>query len=86
MEKYSVEFKNLMIKGDLQEDKEQSIPCWFVFQIARVKLQLYHALPHVMKLALKVVPLNNYRSSTTMRSIVKEGFVKRPTSWNPSGT
>ena len=69
MEEYSVEFENLMIKGDLQEADEQSIACYLAglrFEISKtVQLQPYNTLQDVIKLALKVEALNTYRGFTT---------------------
>ena len=38
----------------------------------------------MIKVALKVEALNKYRSSTTTRSMAKEGFAEDSTSRNPS--
>ena len=90
MEEYSFEFEKLIINGDLQESEEQLIARHRVslrFDIARVIfMQPYNTLEDVIKLALKVEALNKYRSSTTIKSVAKEGFVEGSTSWNPSGT
>ena len=46
MEEYSAKFENLMIKGDLQEAKEQSIACYLAglrFEISKtIQLQPYN--------------------------------------------
>ena len=90
VEEYSAKFKNLMIKGDLQEAEEQSIACYLAgmrFEISRViYLQPYITLQEVMKLALKVEALNKYGSSITTRSTSKEGFIKSSTARSHSGT
>ena len=78
MEEYSVEFENLMIKGNLQEAKEQSIARYLAglrFEISKtVQLQPYNTLQDVIKLALKVVALNKYGGFTKNR--IKEVFIK----------
>ena len=87
-EKYSAEFENLMIMGDLREAKEQSIACYLAgmrFDIARIiYMRPYNTLQDVIKLALKVEALNKFRSSTTSRSVAKEGFAKDLISRNPN--
>ena len=87
MEEYSIEFENLMIKGDLQEVEEQSIAHYLAslrFKISKnVQLQPYNTLQDVIKLALKVEALNKYGGFITNR--VKEGFIKNSTSRSPSG-
>ena len=86
MSEYSTEFENLMIKGDLREAEEQSIARYLAgmrFDIARIiYMQPYNTLQDVIKLAFKVETLNKYRSSTTTRSVAKEGFVEDSTSRN----
>ena len=53
------------------------------FDIARmINMQPYNTLQDVIKLVLKVEALNKYRSSTTTRSVAKEGFVEDLTSRN----
>ena len=47
-------------------------------------MQSYNTLEDVIKLALKVNALYKYRSSTIVRSVVKEGFVVDSTTKNPS--
>ena len=47
-------------------------------------MQPYNNLEDVIKLTLKIEALNKYRSSTTARSVAKEGFVLHSTSKNPS--
>ena len=88
MEEYLAEFENVMIKGDLREAEEQSIARYLAgmrFDIARIiYMQPYNTLQDVIKLALKVEALNKYRSSTTTRSVAKEGFVEDSTSRNPN--
>ena len=55
------------------------------FDIARmINMQPYNTLQDVIKLVLKVEALNKYRSSTTTRSVAKEGFVEDLTSRNPN--
>ena len=87
MEEYSVEFENLMIKGDLQEVEEQSIARYLAgvrFEISKtVQLQPCNTLQDVIKLALKDDALNKYGGFTITR--VKEGFIKNSTSRSPSG-
>ena len=64
MEEYSAKFENLMIKGDLQENEEQSIArclTGLMFEISKiVQLQPYNTLEDVIKFALKVKALNKY--------------------------
>ena len=88
VEEYSVEYENLMIKGDLREAEEQSISHYLGcmrFDIARIiYMRPYNTLQDVIKLALKVEALNKYRSSTTTRSVAKEGFVGDSTYRNPN--
>ena len=88
MEEYSAEFENLMIKGDLREAEEQSIAGYLVgmrFDIAIIiYMQPYNTLQDMIKLALKIEVLNKYRSSTTTRSVAKEGFAEDSTSRNPN--
>ena len=88
VEEYSAKFENLMIKGDLRETKEQSIASYVAsmrFNIAIIiYMQPYSTLQDVIKLALKVETLNKYRSSTTTKSVAKEGIVEDSTSRNPN--
>ena len=85
MEEYSAEFENLMIKGDLQEDEEQSIARYLAglgFEISKtVQLQPFNTLQDVIKLALKVEALNKYEVTTNR---IKEGFIRSSTSRGPS--
>ena len=87
VEEYSAEFENLMIKGDLQEAKDQSIARYLAslrFEISKtIQLQPYNTLQDVIKLALKVEALNKYGNFTANR--VKEGFIQNSTSRSPSG-
>ena len=88
LEEYSAEFENLIINGDLQEFEEQLIANYLVglrFNITRVIfMQPYNTLEDVITFSLKVEALNKYRSSTTVKSVAKEGFVEDSTSKNPS--
>ena len=88
MEEYSAEIENLIINGDLQESEEQVIARYLVglrFDIARVIfMQPYNTFEDVIKLSLKVEALNKSRSSTTIRSVDKDGFAMDLTSKNPS--
>ena len=47
-------------------------------------MQPHNTLEDMIKPALKVEALNKYRSSTTVRSVAKEGFAVHSTSKNPS--
>ena len=87
VEEYSVEFENLMIKGDLKEAKKQPIARYLADlkfkNFKTVQLKPYNTLQDASKLTLKVEALNKYGGFTTNQ--VKDGFIKNSTSRSPSG-